>query len=352
MRINNLSVNLLLAGMVAAYLPLHAAGQSIFQVVPSPNNNPNNGLFAVAASSPSDIWAVGDTTIHYDGAKWTAFEAPLITGQNTSFLQGVADVSPTEAWAVGNVIDGPSTGPVIEQWDGTQWSVFPGQALPPGDEASLYGITAISANDIWAVGNIAIQDIGENLFEHWDGATWTPTIAGLGGFLIAASSDATNDVWAVGFSGLSAIEGTPFVVHYDGTAWQKAPSPKDGIFNAVLALAPNNVWAAGSIVSVKNGPTLTLIEHYDGSTWTDMWAFGSYFAADGSGHQMTLLLHWDGTAWSIAPSPDPKPTSFVDDVLFGGVVTAPGSVWIVGSEDTAAPNKPITGTLVLHTTGG
>jgi len=85
---------------------------------------------------------------------------------------------------------------------------------------------------------------------------------------------------------------------------------------------------------------------------TDMWAFGSYFAADGSGHQMTLLLHWDGTAWSIAPSPDPKPTSFVDDVLFGGVVTAPGSVWIVGSEDTAAPNKPITGTLVLHTTGG
>jgi hypothetical protein len=73
MRVSNRSVTrvLLLAAIAAPYLPA-AAGQSIFQVVPTPNENFNNGLFAVSASSPSDIWAVGQSTIHFDGTTWTA----------------------------------------------------------------------------------------------------------------------------------------------------------------------------------------------------------------------------------------------------------------------------------------
>ncbi len=84
----------------------------------------------------------------------------------------------------------------------------------------------------------------------------------------------------------------------------------------------------------------------------DVWAFGSAFAKDGSGQQKTLLLHWNGAQWSKAPSPNPHPPTnhFLDDLLFGGVVTGPGEVWIVGSENEAP--SPFTGTLVLHTTGG
>ena len=78
---------------------------------------------------------------------------------------------------------------------------------------------------------------------------------------------------------------------------------------------------------------------------TDIWAFGSYFAADGSGNQMTLLLHWNGTVWSIASSPNPTNQSFLADVLFAGVVPSPGNVWIVGSEDALD-------TLAIHTTNG
>ena len=381
---SSLTINLLLAGLAAAYLPAHAAGQSIFHVFPTPNDNANNGLFAVSASSPSDIWAVGDSTIHFDGTKWTAFEAPMITGQNTSFLQGVADISPTQAWAVGNVVDGASPGPVIELWDGNEWSVFTRLTFTaPGDQAELFGITAIEANDIWAIGLAAIEGIGFNLFEHWDGTDWTPTtIQGNNDILLAVSSDATNDVWAVGYSGFVAENSKPLVYHYDGTTWQTVKVPSVGAadeFTAVVALAPNDVWAVGTSIAVEHDPTVTLIEHYDGSQWsvvsspnvgpnsanqsnrlfgitavspTDIWAFGSYFAANGSGHQMTLLEHWNGSAWSIATSPNPTKGGFLDDVLFGGVVTAPGSVWIVGSEDTADPNQPIFSTLVLHTTGG
>jgi hypothetical protein len=381
MRIENRGfIKLLLAGVVAAYLPIHASGQSSFKVIPTPNDHTtsaqsNNNLFAVSSSSSSDIWAVGQAAIHFDGAKWKAFPAPMILGDNSGFLQGVADISPTEAWAVGNASGTPGgqPEPVIEQWDGTRWSLLPASSFnAPGESAGLFfAITAISANDIWAVGTGFLAGIGGGpLFEHWDGTTWTPNV-GIGGTPVAASADATDDVWAVGFSGLSAILGKPFVAHFDGTAWQSAPTPTTGVLNAAAALAPNNVWVAGS-TQVQHGSTQTLIEHYDGSTWsvvpspnvgpksnrllgitavspTDIWAFGSYFA-NSDGSQKTLLLHWDGTAWSMAPSPNPTKGDLLSDVLFAGVEASPGDVWIVGSEAEFVEGDPFTGTLALHST--
>ncbi len=79
---------------------------SSLQVVPTPNENSNSELFAASASSPNDIWAVGQSTIHFDGTTWTAFPAPMIKGDNNSFLQGVVALSPTLAWAAGNVTEG------------------------------------------------------------------------------------------------------------------------------------------------------------------------------------------------------------------------------------------------------
>jgi hypothetical protein len=362
-------------------------GQSVFQVVPTPNGNHgvrNNSLSAVAASSPSDIWAVGQTTIHFDGTQWTAFNVPQILGDNTSILNGVADISPTEAWAVGIVNIGEANpGQVIEQWNGMQWSVYPGPVFNPGDQPSLYGMTTVAANNIWAVGTLLTggTQILEALFEHWDGTAWTAQTGPFFGFLEGVSADAPNDIWAVGAT---------FSERYDGTNWRLVRTPTVGTgpnsLHGVVALAPNDVWAVGYWTARQTPPpgqfdvpTETLIEHYDGTRWSvvpspnvgpasqyqsnrllgitavspnDIWAFGSYFAASGSGNQMTLLLHWDGTSWKLEPSPNPKPASFLSDLLWSGVVTDPGNVWIVGSEDTAAPGKPVTGTLVLHTTGG
>ena len=46
---------------------------STFQVVATPNENFNSELFAASASSPNDIWAVGQLTIHFDGARGRHF---------------------------------------------------------------------------------------------------------------------------------------------------------------------------------------------------------------------------------------------------------------------------------------
>jgi hypothetical protein len=383
------SIALVLAfalALIGAPAPMDA--QSTFHVVHTPNGHHgvrNNDLQAVAASSPSDIWAVGQTAIHYDGTKWTAFATPMIAGDNTSYLAGVADISPTEAWAAG--ITGVGTGnvqQVIERWDGTEWSVFSGPTFNSGDQPEIFGMTAVNSNDIWTVGTILESNqLLKALFEHWDGTAWTAEIDTFHGFFRGVSADAANDIWAVGYSGLNFVT---FSEHYDGTSWTLVRTPDVGtgpnMLNGVVALAPNDVWAVGySTLSQKpppgkyDVPTKTLIEHYDGTEWSvvaspnvgpnsqyqsnrllgiaavsanDIWAFGSYFAASGSEYQMTLLLHWDGTSWTLVPSPSPKPGDFLSDILSAGVVTAPDSVWIVGSEDPAAQGKPVTATFVLH----
>jgi hypothetical protein len=368
---------------VAMFQDSTAQGQtatgSIVQVVPTPNQNPNSELFAASSSSPNDIWAVGQSTIHFDGTTWTAFPAPMIKGDNNSFLQGVVAISPTLAWAAGNVTDGAHPGQVIERWDGSKWSLFPGPKFGKKDRADVFAMTSSSANDVWAIGSLVNLGTGSvsPLFEHWNGTAWTATTGESSNeFLFGASADAANDAWAVGFNGSDNIETS--AMHWDGTNWKRVATPNVGEgtnkLNAVLALAPNDVWAVGFSTTVappKEAAKLTLIEHFDGTKWAvvpspnvgpnsanqsnrllgltansanDIWAFGSYFAADGSGHQMTLLLHGDGTSWTIAPSPSPSKGGFPCDLLWAGVVSSPRDMWILGSVHD--------GSLAIHMTKG
>src|SRR6202041_3405556 len=139
-------------------------------------------------------------------------------------------------------------------------------------------------------------------------------------------------------------------MHWDGANWKSVATPNVGEgtkkLNAVLALAPNDVWAVGfstPIAPPKHAATLTLIEHFDGTSWAvvpspnvgphsanqsnrllgltansgnAIWAFGSYFASDRSGPQITLLLHWDGTRWTIASTPNQTNGGFPSDLLW------------------------------------
>jgi len=349
-------------------LPAQAQTQasSTFEVVPTPNENLNSELFAASAYSPNDIWAVGQSTIHFDGTRWTAFPAPMIKGDNNSFLQGVVDISPTLAWAAGNVTNGAHPGQVIEQWNGTKWSLFPSPKFGKKERANVFAMTSSSADDVWAIGTLMNLGTGvvSSLFEHWNGTAWTATtVESNNEFLFGASADAANDAWAVGFNDSDVIRTS--ARHWDGATWKSVATPNvgDGTnkLNAVLALAPNDVWAVGFSTPVappQHAATLTLIEHFDGTSWVvvpspnvgpnsanesnrllgltansanDIWAFGSSFTADGSGHQMTLLLHWDGTSWTLASSPSPTKGGFPCDLLWAGVVSSPRDVWILGS---------------------
>jgi hypothetical protein len=112
------------------------------------------------------------------------------------------------------------TKPAIEHWDGTSRSIVssPNPNPAPTKDTALYGIAAISANDIWAVGagNFSTISGTATLIEHWDGTTWTIIISPDPGnasnalFGVAALSDGT--VVAVGEQQNSGFDPTALIV--------------------------------------------------------------------------------------------------------------------------------------------
>jgi plastocyanin len=245
--------------------------------------------------------------------------------------------------------------------------------LPSGGEsATFYGVTAISASDVWAVGSLydGVQD--RTLAEHWDGAAWsivpTPNSGSGGQFLRGADGVATSDVWAVGYGSTATGQEVPLAEHWDGSAWQieATPSP-GGIASAlvsVVASVADDAWAAGYWID-GTGHYQTLIEHWDGSAWTipespsvpgvdnllegvsatgpsEAWAVG--FVSDKLTGNRTLIERWDGSAWTRVPSPNPSTTS---NSLTSVLAVAPDDVWAAGSQYDGADNV----TLVLHWDG-
>jgi hypothetical protein len=66
------------------------------------------------------------------------------------------------------VTDLAHPGQVIEQWNGTRRSLFPGPKFGKRDRANVFAMTSSSANDVWAIGSLVNLSTGlaSPLFEH------------------------------------------------------------------------------------------------------------------------------------------------------------------------------------------
>jgi hypothetical protein len=118
---------------------------------------------------------------HWDGTKWRTAATPQVAGNNNK-LNAVLALAPNDAWAVG--FSTPRKPPnaasltLILHWDGTSWKVVPSPNVGPKTQFqsnTLQGLTANSANDIWAFGSYLESDGSEQqktLLLHWDGSSW------------------------------------------------------------------------------------------------------------------------------------------------------------------------------------
>jgi hypothetical protein len=279
-------------------------------------------------------------------------------------LNAVAAVSSSNVWAVGAYNNGAGLWQtLIEQWNGTAWTIIRSPNVPSGGNF-LFGAAATGPSDVWAVGYYYPVAGGarSTLIEHWDGASWStvasPNPPSASNSLFAVSASSPTDVWAVGRS-LGSVSHT-LLEHYDGSAWKIVPSPNAGSGSnnlfGVSAFSSNGAWAVGDWVSTATGHASTLIERWDGNSWsivpspnasyagfpdnyfysvaatspTSAWAVGaSYSPSTPTTAPMNadiLTAHWNGSAWSIPPQPGISQWS-----EFNGVaVTAPGNVWAVG----------------------
>jgi hypothetical protein len=296
---------------------------STWDIVPSPNRTGDviSQLHSVFATSPTDVWAVGfshngslpsRTLIeHWDGTQWSIASSPSPDKQFNE-LRGVAALSANDVWAVGFRGGTKSETPIetfILHWNGTSWTQVASPNIPGGAN-QLFGITAISANDIWAVGSAA----GEPLALHWNGSAWSviPLEVGSGlstEKLTAVSGKASNDVWAVGEGkGIFTNQTFATIMHWDGTRWTEK------VCRAASSSNPPDGYEGGGADAYFTGVAAAAVD--------DVWAVGVH----GSG---PMILHWDGNAWTAVT----HPRAFPNAATLNAVATLSGAgAWSVGIE--------------------
>jgi len=181
-----------------------------WEVVPSPTPQiADNQLTSVSAVSATDAWAVGASNgylaEHWNGKKWRIVDTPAAVEAGDQ-LNSVADGSPTDAWAVGysHTRSGDQI-PFVIHWDGAHWTPV---ATPiEGSNATLNGVTYESSDDVWATGTYqTMTGYWQTLIEHWDGAAWTMSQSpnpALDPFdeLFGITALSASEAWAVGSEG-------------------------------------------------------------------------------------------------------------------------------------------------------
>lgn len=311
-------------------------------------------LFGLSCVTATDCWTVGyvlppgasgsgggATLIeHYNGAAWSPVDSPSFAGQ-PSYLQGVTCVSTDDCWAVGYY--GSSVlQTLIQHYDGSEWTIVnspnqpDAQGNPQGNQ--LFGVTCTSANDCWAVGAALIQPgpfiaAGTALVEHYDGATWslvnTPSVNGAAPLLFSVTCTSSNNCWAAGYT-LTGLASQTLIEHYDGSVWSIASSAnsanEQNFLSAVTCFNASECWAVGESYTQDVQIYQTLIERFDGSSWSivgspnasnqtnsleavtcarenDCWAVGFYLDDVGTTY-LTLTEHYDGNGWSVVATPN------------------------------------------------
>jgi hypothetical protein len=141
---------------------------------------------------------------HWNGTSWSSVPPAKDTTGPEDQLYAVAALSATNIWAVGVHFDAFIGGydGLIEQWNGTAWSIVPSPNPAPNTYNQLLGITALSSTDAWAVG-YDYQNDATNIAAHWNGSQWTsvPTPVPSGSHyheLFAVASVSPGTVLAVG----------------------------------------------------------------------------------------------------------------------------------------------------------
>lgn len=157
------------------------------------------------------------------------------------------------------------------------WNIVPSPSPDPRGNL-LTGVAAVSPSDVWAVGGSGgrySNGLRNTLVEHWDGSSWSVVASPNPGSglneLTGVAAGGPDDVWAVGYTSDGGDPRT-LIEHWDGRRWNVVPSPNPGTggnyLYAVAAVGADDVWAVGASGDVNSASGVTLIEHWDGTSWT------------------------------------------------------------------------------------
>jgi hypothetical protein len=339
-------------GAVGAGVPInqHPVARSVrtcgWKVVSSSQVNAaerHGTLVGVTVLSARDVWTVGNSTEHWNGASWTVYK-PVRT-ESDQRLEAIAAISSKDVFVVGgdSYFSGEGRA-LIDRWNGVRWrkvfSPITNARFSPKTDL-LHAVSGLSARDVWAAGGQPVSDGQDRAYVlHWNGRKWIGMAPPVGDAypdeLYGIAPVSSRYVLVVGNNGYAAL--------WNGNQWTMVDSPVYA--NAITALSKDDAWAVGY-------GNAGVIEHWNGLKWSpspltlpagwsadlesvsaagpdDVWAVGQAFRVT-STHQVlrrrALVVHWSGTGWSTGSSPS---LHAVFSELAGVAMLANGDAWAVG----------------------
>jgi hypothetical protein len=293
---------------------------SAWHIQSSPNVRKYNYLNATSATTTHDVWAVGysqgslgctrcsrSLIEHWNGQRWKVVKSPNVNPSSYSnILYGVAALSANNVWAVGIAENDHVARHLVMHWNGHGWSL---KATGVGKYTWFEGVGAASRTDVVAVGNGSAID-------RWNGSRWRAQGGDSNDDLRGVTVPSTTTAWAAGAT-FGTSTPRPVVHRYAGGHWHRIVLGHytNGQLAAAASSAPDDVWFVGDIPHYAKGTDTPLIVHWNGSALsrvpaphpdyaqlsavsadsaTDAWAVG---ASSGS-LDRPFFLHWKGTRWS------------------------------------------------------
>jgi hypothetical protein len=229
--------------------------------------------------------------MHFDGAGWTTAPVPNVSLVDGQFLDVSAD-APNDAWVVGVLGTEHGERPLIEHWNGREWSASKLDATF-ASITETDGVLALSPHNVWAVG----REGAAPLVLHWNGATWAKV--------------SSPDLRSPRLAALTRVANSP--------SWMAGTTYKDlagrGPTRAVIERFKEGKWQLGRLLGEG-----TAIETISAHGAQNTWALGST-----GNWAKQVLLHFDGGAWHTVAAPGQA-------ALFDVQAASGPGAWIVGTD--------------------
>ena len=200
---------------------------------------------------------------------WTIVASPN-TAQNLNTLNGVSCLTSSFCMSVGNAGTTNPGQALIQQWNGTSWTILASPTVTGATASTLIGVSCVTTSYCVAVGTATVSGTPQTLVEQWNGTAWSvvtspDTSPSIPNRLTAVSCTGLTVCTAVGTANNKSL-----ALQWNGATWAivptATPSPTSvDFFSGVACKSASWCYAVGH--TSAGGPVQPLAELWNGASW-------------------------------------------------------------------------------------